>query len=78
LSPRVRSRDREWSPREFSQCSCKTAAGRRVTAEASILLRVSRRRREMYSGHGRLCVCASVPRRIPTLLHGLGYKLVEW
>jgi len=29
----------------------------------------------MCSGHGRLCVClsvVSVPRRIPTLLHGLG------
>jgi len=33
-----------------------------------ITFRVIRRRREMYSGHGRLCL--SVPRRIPTLLHG--------
>jgi len=36
--------------------------------------RVSRRRREMYIGHARLCVCVcvclSVCRRIPTLLHG--------
>ena len=24
----------------------------------------------MYIGHSRLCVCVSVPRRIPTLLHG--------
>jgi len=24
----------------------------------------------MYIGHARLCVCLSVPRRIPTLLHG--------
>jgi len=43
---------------------------------------VSRRRREMYSGHGRLCVCVcvyvsvclSVPRRMPTLLHWPGYN----
>ena len=36
-----------------------------------ITFRVSRRRREMYIGHARLCVCvcASVPRRIPTILH---------
>jgi len=30
-----------------------------------ITFRVSRRRREMYSGHARLCVYVSVPRRIP-------------
>ena len=35
----------------------------------------ARSRDEMYIGHGRLCVCLSVPRRIPTLLHGLGYGL---
>jgi len=29
----------------------------------------------MYIGHGRLCACLSVPRRIPTLLHGSGCKL---
>jgi len=29
----------------------------------------------MYIGHGRLCVCLSVPRRIPTLLHGPGCDL---
>ena len=34
-------------------------------------------RGEMYSGHGRLSVCLSVRRRIPTLLHGPGYKLGE-
>jgi len=31
----------------------------------------------MYSGHGRLCFCVSVPRRIPTLLHG-PICLGEW
>jgi len=42
-----------------------------------IAFRVSRRRCEIYSGHGRLCVsvCLSVPRRMPTLLHGPGYNL---
>ena len=40
----------------------------------------------MYSGHGRLCVSVSVPRRTPTLLHevdpdvswgnGRGYPLI--
>ena len=41
-----------------------------------------RRRREMYTGHARLCVCLSVrlsvSRRIPTLLHGPGWILGEW
>jgi len=32
-----------------------------------IAFRVSRRRREMYIGHARLCVCLTVPRRMPTL-----------
>jgi len=35
-------------------------------------------RGEMYIGHGRLCVCVSVPCRIPTLLlHGRGCNLEE-
>jgi len=40
--------------------------------------RVNRRRREMYCGHARLCVCLSVRGRMPTLLHGPGYNLGEW
>ena len=44
--------------------------------------RVSRRPREMYCGHARLCVClsvcVSVHGRIPTLLHGPGCNLGEW
>ena len=44
--------------------------------------RESHRRREMYIGHARLSVCLcvylSVPRRMPTLLHGSGYNLGEW
>jgi len=43
-----------------------------------IIFRVSRRRREMYSGHGRLSVCLSVSRRIPALLYGPGCNLGEW
>jgi len=38
-------------------------------------IRVSRRRREMYFGHARLCVCLSVRGRMPTLLHGPGCNL---
>ena len=40
----------------------------------TITFRMSRRRREMYSGHGRL----SVRGRMPTLLHGPGCNLGEW
>ena len=32
----------------------------------------------MYIGHGRLCVCLSVHRRIPTLLHGPICNSREW
>jgi len=31
----------------------------------------------MYTGHARLCVCLSVPRRIPTLLNRPGCHLGE-
>jgi len=37
--------------------------------------RLMRSRGEMYIGHGRLSVCLSVPRHIPTLLHEPGCKL---
>jgi len=48
-----------------------------------ITFRVSRRRREMYSGHAHLCiclrvcvsVCVSVRGRMLTLLHGPGCNL---
>ena len=44
-----------------------------------VTFRVSRRRREMYCGHARLCeclcVCLSVRGRMPTLLHGHGCNL---
>jgi len=40
-----------------------------------VTFRERRSRGEMYTGNGRLCVCVSVPRRIPTLLHGPGCKL---
>ena len=47
---------------------------------------VSRRRRKMYCGHARLCVCLcvclsvclSVRGRTPTLLHGTGCNLEAW
>jgi len=41
-----------------------------------VTFRVRRSRGEMYVGHSRLCL--SVPRHIPTLLHGPGCKLGEW
>ena len=41
---------------------------------------LSRRRRKMYCGHARLCVClcVSVRGRMPTLLHGPGCNLGAW
>ena len=33
---------------------------------------------EMYHDDGRLSMCTSVPRHIPTLLHGLGCNFEEW
>jgi len=36
---------------------------------------VSRRRRKMYCGHARLCVCLCVRGRTSTLLHGPGCNL---
>jgi len=49
-----------------------------VCVQRIITFRVSCRRREMYSGHARLCVCLSVRGRMPTLLHGPGCNLGEW
>ena len=45
-----------------------------------VTFRVSRRPREMYCGHARLCVsvCLCVRGRMPTLLHGPGCNLGEW
>jgi len=43
-----------------------------------ITFRVSRKRREMYIAHARLCVYLSDPCRMPTLLHGRGCNLEEW
>jgi len=43
-----------------------------------VTFRVSRRRREMYCGYARLCVCLSVRGRMPTLLNGPGCNLGEW
>ena len=57
-----------------------TEQGQHESGASVVTFRVSRRQREMYSGHGRLyvCLCASVPRRMPTLLHGPGCNLGEW
>jgi len=43
-----------------------------------IPFRVSRTRREMHIGHARPSLCLSVPRRMPTLLHGPGRNFGEW
>ena len=45
---------------------------------AFVTFGVRHSRGEMCIGHGRLCVCLSVPRRIPTLLHGPKCNLGEW
>jgi len=49
-----------------------------VLALCLVTFRVRRSRGEMYISHGRPCVCLSVPRHIPTLLHGPGCNLGEW
>jgi len=49
-----------------------------TSVKTVITFRVSRRRREMYCGHARLCDCLSIRGRMPTLLHGPGCKLGEW
>ena len=54
---------------------CRVAKVCAVPISLSAIFCVSRRRRKMYSGHARLCVCLSVPRRIPALLHGPGCNL---
>ena len=55
---------------------CNTHHDSTINNITVITFRVSRRRREMYVGHARLCVC--VPRRIPTLLHRPRCDLGEW
>jgi len=56
-----------------------SSAVSRPYGSAFVTFRVSRRRREMYCGHARLCVCVclsmSVRSRMPTLLHGPGCNL---
>jgi len=41
---------------------------------AFVVFRVMRSQGKMYIRHGRLYVCLSDPRHIPTLLHGPGCK----
>jgi len=49
-----------------------------LCADALFTFRVRRSRGEMYSGHGRLCVCVYAdPLRIPTLLYGPRCNLEE-
>jgi len=47
------------------------------TSAIIITFRVMNRRGDTYIGYGHLCVCLSVPHRIPTLLHGPGCNLGE-
>ena len=49
-----------------------------VLALSLVTFCVCRRRRKMYLGHARLCVCLSVRGRTPTLLHGPGCNLEAW
>jgi len=59
---------------------CGDAVWLGVKAGWLITFCVSRRRRERYCGHARLCVCVcvSVRGRIPTLLHRPRCNLGEW
>ena len=60
----------------YVQLSHRRRYGLRVHLPAAdqqlITFCVSRRRRKMYCGHARLCVC------LPTLLHGPGCNLGAW
>ena len=55
---------RKW-PKWLSTWACRSAY---IRARSLITFRVSRRRREMYCGHVRLCVCVSVCPHAYTLL----------
>ena len=59
-------------------CQLDTSRLREVLTYLLVTFRASRRRREMYCAHARLCVCLSVRGRTPTLLHGPGCNLGEW
>jgi len=48
------------------------------TVTVIITFRVSPRRREMYCGHMRLCVCLCVRGCMATLLNGPGCNWGDW
>ena len=52
--------------------SCRQISHQKMCNSHAITFRVSHRRREMYCGQARLCVCVSVRGRMHTLLHGPG------
>jgi len=62
--------------------ACPITQGGHKYRNTLITFCMSRRPREMYCGHPRLCVCVyvcvSVRGRMPTLLHGPGCNLGEW
>jgi len=70
---------RQWSSQRSTASDVQCRSLDRCTwlpSDNIITFRVSRRRREMYCGHARLCmcvclcVCLSVRGRMPTVLHG--------
>ena len=83
-----------WFDRKVAVCFCSIRNGKKMSNphDSSLpnALRdrglttfcVNRRRREMYCGHERLCVCVpvclSVRGRTPTLLHAPGCNLGAW
>ena len=68
------SNDHRMLPRGACGKLFRSTAPQKAKACCLVTFRVSRRRREMYCGHARLCVClsvcVSVRGRMPTLLHG--------
>jgi len=56
----------------FQPCVCVTLVycSQKYKWIELVTFRVRRSRGEMYIGHGHMCAYLSVPRRIPTLLHG--------
>ena len=63
-------------PTAVTLVGCLSSSLCRTIDNTFITFRVNRRRRKMYCGHARLCVCVCVRGRTPTLLHGPGCNLI--
>jgi len=74
----VHVRKKEKSDKGHNMCLKSPPGSLSQAHHCLITFCVSHRRRKMYCGHARLCVCLSVRSRTPTLLHGPGCNLGAW